>query len=68
MPSMRVDLAGLFASIAADLRAGRRSMAALRAFELQELLGHLEATLRGEHTLAEFAEHYCLDRQTKEAG
>jgi hypothetical protein len=56
MPTLRVSLPGLFAGIKAALPRDEGGY----AFMLDEVLGHLRATVRGEHTLDEFAEHYCL--------
>ena len=54
--SMRVSLPGLFANIKAALP---RDEGGYR-FALDEVLQHLRETVAGEHTLDEFAEHYCL--------
>lgn len=66
MPKMRVSLPGMFANISLALREGDRSMADYYAFSLEELKRHIEETVRGEHTLAEFADHYCLTRSVQE--
>lgn len=57
MPSMRVSLPGLFANVVAELP--KREQPQYR-FALDEVLRHLRETIAGEHTLDEFAEHYCL--------
>lgn len=49
---MKVSLPGLFHEIA--LRCPECRLI------LDELQQHLRETIRGEHTLQEFAEHYCL--------
>jgi hypothetical protein len=54
---MKVDLKGMFANILSDVRPAMRDY---HGFCLDELLKHLQETIRGEHTLQEFAEHYCL--------
>ena len=54
---MRVSLAGLFANVTASLQ---KDMREYYGFCLEEVRQHIEATVRGEHTLAEFAEHYCI--------
>jgi hypothetical protein len=57
MPTMRVSLPGLFANVKDELRHKRKDEL---SFMLDEVLAHLRATVAGEHTLDEFAEHYCL--------
>lgn len=57
MASMRVSLPGLFANIARGLPPDERPQ---YKFALDEVLRHLRETIAGEHTLDEFAEHYCL--------
>lgn len=57
MPSMRVSLPGLFANIVRGLP---RQEQPQYKFALDEVLTHLRETIAGEHTLDEFAEHYCL--------
>lgn len=61
MPSMRVSLPGLFANIVSDLPREERGQ---YRFVLDEVLQHLRETIAGEHTLDEFAEHYCLKEKT----
>lgn len=58
MPSMKMNLRGLFNNVARSIPIcdGRDQYAAC----LEEVLRHLEETIRGEHSLQEFAEHYCL--------
>lgn len=54
---MKVSLPGLFQNV---IRAIPRAERDYYAFSLEEVQRHLEETIRGEHTLQEFAEHYCL--------
>jgi len=60
MPSMKVSLHGMFARIKHALKHGDHSAADYYSFSLDELEKHLKETVKGEHTLEEFAEHYCL--------
>ena len=57
MPTMRVSLPGLLANVKDELRHKRKDEL---SFMLDEVLTHLRKTVAGEHTLDEFAEHYCL--------
>jgi hypothetical protein len=57
MPTMRVSLSGLFANVKDELRHKRKDEL---SFMLDEVMTHLRETVAGEHTLDEFAEHYCL--------
>jgi len=61
MPSMRVSLPGLFANIVRCLPPDERGQ---YSFALDEVLTHLRETISGEHTLDEFAEHYCLKERS----
>lgn len=65
MPSMRVSLPGLFPNVKAAIRKDDRLQ---YSFALDEVLDHLRATIAGEHTLDEFAEHYCLKDPNPSAG
>lgn len=60
MSGMKVSLPGMFASIRHELVTGGSAWADFYSFSLVELEKHLRETIRGEHTLKEFAEHYCL--------
>lgn len=60
MPSMRVSLPGLFANIVRELPDDQQGQ---YRFVLDEVLQHLRETIAGEHTLDEFAEHYCLEER-----
>lgn len=51
---MKLSLPGAFKNIARD--------APQYAVTLEEIERHLRETIAGEHTLQEFAEHYCLDK------
>ena len=62
MPSMKVSLPGLFANIKAQLPKKTRDY---YGFSLDELQAHLEALAAGKHTVAEFAEHYCIEARTR---
>lgn len=57
---MKVDLAGLFTNVARELPARKRDY---YEFCLQEVLGHIQDVVNGKHTIEEFAEHYCLEKQ-----
>jgi len=52
MAGMRVSLSGLFEEI------GRR--APTYKLILQEVDQHIRGVISGEHTIEEFADHYCL--------
>lgn len=56
---MRMSLPGLFDNIARDLP---RNVRGQYAAALAEVETHLRETIKGEHTLEEFAKHYCLDK------
>lgn len=58
MPSLKMNLAGLFNNVAMSIprRDGREYAEA----SLQEVYKHINDVIQGRHTLAEFAEHYCL--------
>lgn len=60
MPSLKMHLPGMFQNIA---RAIPRQYREQYACCLEELEKHLRETIRGEHTLREFAEFYCLDEE-----
>lgn len=62
---MKVSLAGLIANATAAMTPKERDH---YGFCLEELRGHIEALCRGEHTTAEFAEHYCVDTTPKAEG
>lgn len=65
MPGMRLSLPGAFKNIAKAIPVAYRDQ---YACVLEEIERHLRETIRGEHTLAEFAEHYCLDDEIKRDG
>lgn len=54
---MKLSLPGLFKNVVRDLP---REVRGQYECCFEELERHLRETIRGEHTLAEFAEHYCL--------
>lgn len=54
---MKVNLAGLLRNVASSIPRAEREHA---DFCLQEVYGHINDVIQGRHTLAEFAEHYCL--------
>lgn len=62
MAGMKASLAGLIANACSELRASRSRWGDSHAFGLEELQQHIEATVRGEHTLDEFAEYYSLKK------
>lgn len=55
---MRVSLPGLFKNIVRDLP---RNVSGQYEAALEELEKHIRETIRGEHTLDDFARFYCLD-------
>ena len=61
MPNMRVSLPGLFKNVIRGLPNSERGY---YEYCLEEVEKHLRETIRGEHTLQEFAEHYCLTDDT----
>lgn len=63
MPSLKMSLPGLFKNVIRAIPPKERDYYACCLEEVQK---HLEETIRGEHTLAEFAEHYCLDKPAVE--
>lgn len=52
MASLRLNLPNAFKQIARQCPS--------HASTLEEIERHLRKTIKGEHTLQEFAEHYCL--------
>jgi hypothetical protein len=57
MPSLRMNLPNMFRNIIRSIPSSDRDQYACC---LEELEKHLRETIRGEHTLQEFAEFYCL--------
>lgn len=57
---MKCDLAGMIRNISDALRKGDKSMAEYYIFSLEELQRHIVETVRGEHSIAEFADFYCV--------
>jgi hypothetical protein len=57
---MKVSLSGLLANVSAALNSRERKY---YAFCLEELHDHIVGLVNGEHTLEEFAEHYCIKRR-----
>lgn len=55
---MKVSLSGMFGGIKADLRG---KYADMYRFTLDELEQHLRELVAGKHTVADFAEYYCLN-------
>ena len=55
MPNMKVSLPGCFKNISRQMPS--------YAPVLEDLEKHIRETIRGEHTLQEFAEFYCLDEK-----
>jgi hypothetical protein len=54
---MRTNLKGLFRNIKSELRPEMRDF---YGFALDEVYQHLIETVEGQHTLTQFADHYCL--------
>lgn len=60
---MKISLKGLIESAADALEAKKKDPnARMYAFCLKELLGHIQATVDGKHTLEEFADFYCVKK------
>lgn len=59
---MKTDLAGLFRNVTRELKSCRSDKADYYDFVLNEVLQHIEETVRGEHSIDEFADHYCINR------
>jgi hypothetical protein len=57
---MKVSLAGLLQNAAAQIRKPDPDWAEFYAFSLEEAAQHARETAAGDHTVAEFAAHYCL--------
>jgi hypothetical protein len=57
MPTLKMNLPGMFSRILRSIPSRDRDQYACC---LEELERHLRETIRGEHTLQEFAEFYCL--------
>lgn len=55
---MKVNLAGLFKNVASSIP--RRDGRDYAEFCLQEVYDNINDVIQGRHTMAEFAEHYCL--------
>jgi hypothetical protein len=64
---MKVNLDGLIANAGAALRCSRDSFGGMYAYSLEELRNHIKDVVNGKHTIEEFAEFYCIKRDT-EAG
>lgn len=62
MAGMKSSLSGLIANACSELRAGKSRWGDYYAFALEELQGHIEGTVRGKHSLDEFAEFYCVSK------
>lgn len=62
---MKVSLAGLIENATRAINARERGYYGVCLSELQR---HIEELCRGEHTLAEFAEFYCIDTTPKPKG
>lgn len=61
---MKVSLEGLFSNVVSNLKKDQRDY---YEFCLGEVVTHLKSVIAGEHTIAEFAEHYCLTAPTQSA-
>ncbi len=57
---MKANLSSLIAGATTELRKSKCDLARHYAFGLEELRRHLEELARGEHTIAQFAECYCI--------
>ena len=58
---MKVNLEGLFANVLSEVNKNQRGYYGVC---LGEVLDHIKSVVAGEHTIAEFAEHYCLSAPT----
>ncbi len=68
MSGMKVSATGLLRRCADLLpkRATTENQADMHRFLLREMASHIEMVQKGEVTLQEFAEHYCItDQRTK---
>jgi hypothetical protein len=63
---MKVSLHGLFKNAAAAIRSGDKGMADYYESCLDEVEQHIRETIKGDHTLQEFADHYCLTEGARE--
>lgn len=61
MAGMKVSLPGMFANIKQLLHRPDVEMADYYSFGLDEIEQHLRELAAGQHTVAEFVEHYCLN-------
>ena len=59
---IRVSLPGLVAGVKESLP---KDVRGIYGHSLDGLVTHLREVIRGEHTLDEFAEFYCLDKEDK---
>ncbi|MFA5952278.1 MAG: hypothetical protein WC807_18575 [Hyphomicrobium sp.] len=57
---MKVSLDGLIENAGSCLKCSRDSYGPMYAYVLEELRDHINGVVRGEITLQEFAEHYCI--------
>jgi len=60
---MKVSLSGLLANVTSALPKREKKY---YAFCLEELHDHIVGLVSGEHTIEEFAEHYCITPRAKE--
>ena len=64
--AMKCSMPGLFANIVRDLRRRDTNNVDSYVLALEEIIENLQQTVAGQHTLAEFATHYCIPSQTQE--
>lgn len=64
MSNMRISLSGLLGNAVRAIRDGEKQDADMYESAFDQLKVHLKETIAGEHTLAEFAEFYCLVERT----
>lgn len=61
---MKVNLDGLVSNAGDALKCSRDSYGNMYAFCLEELRDHIVGLVNGKHTIDEFAEHYCIKRES----
>lgn len=73
---MKCDLEGLLVNVAAELKKhadaadidDETDMSAYYNFAILEVARHVKETREGQHTLEEFADHYCFKERVSADG
>ena len=60
MSSMKVSLSGLLSHAKSACKKADKTYGGMHAYCLEELEDHIKGLVAGKHTLAEFAEFYCV--------